>query len=79
MPAGELDIVVELVVGSQPSTTSQKPKPFSSAEKNLLATHVLAAHDAVDVEHADLDVGQAALLDDGARRRRCGSSPVFNG
>ena len=52
---------------SQPSTTSQKPKPLSSAEKNLLAIEVFAAQDAVDVEDADLDVRQPAFLDDGSR------------
>ena len=64
VPAGVLHVVVELVVGIPAQHHVAEAEALVERAEELLARHVLAAQDAVDVEHADLDVGEAALLDD---------------
>ncbi len=51
---------------SQPSTTSQKPRPFSRAEKNLSRSMYLPRRMPSLSKTADLDVAEPALLDDRA-------------
>ena len=48
---------------SQPKMTSQKPKPPFERRLRACRGHVLAAQHAVDVEAADLGLGDSALLE----------------
>ena len=65
VPAGELDVVVELVVGIPTKDHVAKAKALVQCAKELFLRHVFAAQDAIDVEDADLDVAEATVLDDG--------------
>ena len=64
VPAGVCDVVVELVVGVPAQHHVAEAEAALQRREELGLRHVLAAQDAVDVEDADLDMGQAALLDD---------------
>ena len=56
VPAGERDVVVELVVGVPAEDDVAEAEALFERGQELVARHVLAAQDAVDVEDADLDV-----------------------
>ncbi len=64
VPAGEGDVVVLLVVGVPAQHHVAEPQALVQRREELGAVDVLAAQDAVVVEHADLDVRQPPLLDD---------------
>ena len=70
VPAGELDVVVELVLAVPAQHDVAESEPALERRQELLPRHVLAAQDPVDVEGPDLDVRQTARLDDGTRVRR---------
>ena len=69
VPAGEGDVVVLLVVRVPAQHHVAEAKAFVERGEELVAVDVLAAQDAVVVEHPDLDVLQSALLDDCTRLR----------
>jgi hypothetical protein len=77
VPAGVLHVVVELIVRIPAEYDVAEAKALVERREELVPPHVLAAHDAVVVEHADLDVIELALLDDlaGVGRR----THVFRG
>ena len=60
VPAGQRGVVVELVVGIPAQHHVAEAEALLERRFELVAGHVLAAHDAVDVEDADLDEGQVA-------------------
>src|ERR671913_362029 len=64
VPAGELHVVVQLVLAIPAEHDVAETVAALQRRQELRARHVFAAHDAVDVEHADLDVREVALLDD---------------
>ena len=60
VPAGELGVVVELVVGIPAQHHVAEAEALLEGGFELVAGHVLAAHDAVDIDDADLHEGQIA-------------------
>jgi hypothetical protein len=64
VPAGVLHVVVELIVRVPAEHDVAEAETLVERREELVPAHVLAAHDAVVVEHADLDVVELALLDD---------------
>jgi hypothetical protein len=67
VPARVLRVVVELVVGIPAEHDVAEAEAARQRGQELLARHVLAAHDPVDVEDADLDVVDLARGDEGSR------------
>src|SRR6185437_16307085 len=76
MPAREGDVVVQLVVGIPAQHDVAEPQPLLQAGEEFLPREVLASQDAVEIEHTDLDMTGAALLDE---RARLGSRSHFAG
>ena len=64
VPAGVLHVVIELVVRVPAQHHVAEAETLVERREELVAAHVLAAHDAVVVEDPDLDVIELALLDD---------------
>src|SRR6266513_2531069 len=64
VPTGKGDVVVLLVVGIPPQHDVAESHSLLERGKKFLALDVLAAQDPVIVEDPDLDILQAALLDD---------------
>ena len=56
VPAGVLDIVEQLVVRIPAEDHVAEADPLVERRQELVAAEIFAAHDAVAVEHADLDV-----------------------
>ncbi len=65
VPAGEVDVVVELVVGIPAEHYVAETEAAVEGGEKFLPCHVFAAQNAVDVEHTHLDVRHLPLLDDG--------------
>ena len=66
VPAGVADVVVELVLGIPAEHHVAEAEALVQGGEEFLPGHVLAAQDPVDVEYADFDVAELALLDDAA-------------
>ena len=64
MPAGEGDVVIELVVGIPAQHHVAETEAALQRREELDLGDVFAAQHAIGVEDADLDMGQAPLLDD---------------
>ena len=60
MPAGQRGVVVELIVGIPAQHHVAEAEALLESGFELVAGHVLAAHDAVDIGDADLHEGQIA-------------------
>ncbi len=71
VPAGDGNVVVQLVLGIPAQHHVAEAEALIEGGDELVGLHVLAAHDAVHVDDADLDVVAFALGDDllGVRRR----------
>ena len=61
MPARHFDVVVELIVAVPAEHDVAEAKTLFQRRQEFVAAHVFAAHDAIDVEHADLDVVESLL------------------
>ena len=61
MPAGHVDVVVELIVAVPAEHDVAEAETLFQRRQEFVAAHVFAAHDAIDVEHADLDVVESLL------------------
>ena len=70
VPAGEADVVVELVARIPAEHHVAEAKAVLERREEFLAGEIFAAQHAVDVEHAELDVREPALAHDlpGIRR-----------
>ena len=77
VPAGVFHVVVELVVRVPAQHHVAEAEALVERGEELVAAHVLAAHDTVVVEDADLDVIELAFLDDLAGVGR--GADVFGG
>jgi hypothetical protein len=64
MPARVLHVVEQLVVAVPAQHHVAEAETVLERREELRLRYILAAQDGVAVEHADLDVGQAALLHD---------------
>ena len=64
VPAGIGDVVVKLIVGIPAQHHVTETEAAIEGREELSRRHVLAAHDAVDIEQADLDVAELALFHD---------------
>ena len=64
VPARVFHVVIELVVRVPAQHHVAEAESLVERGEELVAAHVLAAHDAVVVEHSHLDVVELALLDD---------------
>ncbi|MNJ50859.1 hypothetical protein D3C77_461470 [compost metagenome] len=64
VPAGVCDVVVELVLDVPAEHHIAEAAAVLQGGEELAAVDVLAAHHPVDIEHAHLHMGEAALLDD---------------
>ena len=67
VPAGVVDVVVELVVRIPAEHHVAEAEALLERREELVAADVLAAQDAVDVDDPDLDVRVPALFDEAAR------------
>ena len=67
VPAGVVDVVVELVVRIPADDHVAEAEALLERGEELVAADVFAAQDAVDVGDADLDMRVAALLDEATR------------
>ena len=63
MPAGETGAVIELVVGIPAQHHVAEAESLLESGEKLVPLHVFAAHDAIDIENADLDVFNTAFVD----------------
>ena len=70
MPARVAHVVIELVAAVPAEDDIAEPEAVFEGGLEFRAGHVLAAQDAIDIERADLDVGQLPLFHDGARVSR---------
>src|SRR5580700_7664833 len=61
VPAGHADVVIQLIVAVPAQHHVAKPVTLLERREEFFAAHVFAAHDAIDVEHADLDVVESLL------------------
>jgi hypothetical protein len=61
VPARELGVVVELIIRIPAQDDVAESKALLECREEFIARQVLAAHDAVGIEHADLDVLDAAF------------------
>ena len=66
VPARVADVVIELVLGIPTEHHVAEAEALVEGGEEFLPGYVLAAQDPVDVEYADLDVAELALLDDAA-------------
>ena len=64
VPAGNGDVVVELIVGVPSQHDVAEPESLLEPGEELLARQVLPSQDAVEIEDADLDVRCAARFDE---------------
>ena len=67
VPAGEGGIVVELVVGIPAQHDVAEAEAVIERGEEFLARDIFAAQHAVEIDDADLDVAEVALLDQTAR------------
>ena len=61
MPARHRDVVVQLIVAVPAQHHVAEAEALLQRRQEFVAAHVFAAHDAIDVEHADLDVIEIPL------------------
>ena len=71
MPACHFDVVVQLIVAVPAEHHVAEAEALLQRRQEFVAAHVFAAHDAIDVEHADFDVIEIPLADIG-RQILCG-------